>query len=131
MLSADNLLSFLSFLLSWLGHFSFSHFSPSFEPSQPRMLKFLWHPLLGRTLTGLNGPSTKLPSSGQGQGTSYCIPNAPYHLFKLSVGSLPIGSSLRQTTMFMYLNETILLAETGITPMRPLLLAPSQMQTSL
>lgn len=68
--------------LSWLGGFSFSHSSLQSEPAQPRQLKLLWYPLFGQTrsnhqtLTSLNGPSTKLPSSAQGQGTSYHSPNA-------------------------------------------------------
>ena len=51
--------------------------------------------------------------------------------FRHSVGLLPIESSLRQATTFMYLNETILRAETGITPRRPLLIALFQMWTFL
>ena len=35
------------------------------------------------------------------------------------MGSLLIGSYLKLATTFMYLNVTILPAETGITPMRP------------
>ena len=53
------------------------------------------------------------------------------HSFRLSVGLLLIGSSPRQATMFIYLNVTILQAETGITPTRPLVVALSLMQTLL
>ena len=53
------------------------------------------------------------------------------HLFRPSVDSLPIGSSLRKATTFMYLNETILPAETGITQKRPFLIPPFQMKTFL
>ena len=49
--------------------------------------------------------------------------------FRHSVGSLPIGSSPRQVTTFIYLNETTLQAEIGITPTRLLLIPPFQMQT--
>ena len=69
--------------LSWLGVFSFSHFSLQSEPAQPRQLKLLWHLRLlfcrtryNQTLTSLNGPSTKLPSLAQGQGIQYCNPIA-------------------------------------------------------
>jgi hypothetical protein len=51
--------------------------------------------------------------------------------FRPSVGSLPIGSFLRQATTFMYLNETILPAETGITPTRPLLMPCSKSRHSV
>ena len=56
------------------------------EPAQPRRPKLLWHPLFGRTrcnyqsLISFNGPSTKIPSSVQGRGTSesYCKPSSFY-----------------------------------------------------
>lgn len=69
--------------LSWLKKSSFSHFSlqSRFEKAQLRRLKLLWDSLFGRTcsiqtLTNLNDPSTKSPSSAQDQGTSYCNSNA-------------------------------------------------------
>jgi hypothetical protein len=75
---------------SWLRESSFSHFSLLSEPAPPRtQLKSLWQPLLGQTRfnqtrTSLNGPSTKLPSSAQELGMSYCTSK----LFQLSISTL-------------------------------------------
>ena len=133
MLRIRNKLSLID--LSCLGGSLLSHLSRPSEP--PKIPKSLLHPHLSRTrcnqtITSSNGRSTRLLSSVQDQGALCWFPKEVSSIhFRPSVGSLPIGNSPRQATMFMCSKEMMLRVETGITPTSSLLIPLSQMQTFL